>query len=106
MIFLAALPLHGRFAAFMLWGERMGLMSYKEAVREAKARFPDDFARQDDFLNSWYGLYWRKNRCREKIINQFGKGRRSKRKLKPEIIPAMDKAIPLRLSFWQMLKTG
>lgn len=82
----------------------MGLLSRKEAIREAEARFPGDFARQDDFLNSWHGLCWRKNRYREKIRNQFGNGRRSKRKPKPEIIPPRDNLVPLRLSFWQMLK--
>lgn len=65
----------------------MALMSRKEAWIEAEARFPDNWQKQQNFMESWLGLA-RRRYCRERIAGSFGRGRRSKRVNKQK--PALD----------------
>lgn len=80
----------------------MVLMSRKEAWIEARARFPGNWQKQQDFMKSWWGLA-RRRHCREKIAGSFGRGRRSKRvnKQKPAPDNIREKASPHTL--WQRL---
>lgn len=50
----------------------------ERVAREAIARFPDSPSRQNDFVDSWWGIHCGTKRQKLKIRQRYGNGRRNR----------------------------